>query len=102
MFFVKPDSWTSDTTDLDLLQHEQLHFDIGEIYAHQIREKIIEMRELGITSPKKYRIAIQNLITVFKTYSGQYDKDTLFGTVIFKQDEWSDRIANRIGEITSN
>ncbi len=102
VYFVKPDSWTSDTTDLNLLAHERLHFDIGEVYAHKIREKISEMREAGETSPKSYRVAIQNLITEFKVYSGQYDRDTSFGTVISKQKEWEDRINKRIDKILSN
>ncbi len=102
VFFVKPDSWTSDSTDMNLLNHEQLHFDIGEIYAQKIREKIVEMKEDGVTSPEKYRATIRNLITVFKAYSGQYDRETSFGMTIIKQREWEQRINKRIDEILSN
>ena len=95
--FVKSNSWTTDSTNVDLLQHEQLHFDIGELYAQKIRDKIQEMKAEGVTSTKRYRGAIKNLITVFKSYSGQYDRDTEFGTKADRQKDWQARIARLLG-----
>jgi hypothetical protein len=91
-YFVKSDSWTSDSTHVDLLKHEQLHFDIGELYAQKIRLKIEELKSNGEVSPKKYRSAIKNIITIFKRYSGQYDRETGFGTDDETQGVWNDRI----------
>jgi len=90
--FVKQESWTTDSTDIALLQHEQLHFDIGELYAQKIREKIDELKSEGEQSPKVYRGAINNLITLFKAYSGQYDSDTEHGTIQKRQIVWNQRI----------
>lgn len=91
-YFVKADSWTSDSTHVDLLQHEQLHFDIGELYAQKIRTKIEELKSKGELAPKKYRSAIKNIITVFKSYTGQYDRETGFGTNDEEQAKWNFRI----------
>ena len=91
-YFVKADSWTSDSTHVDLLQHEQLHFDIGELYAQKIRVKIDELKSSGETAPKKYRAAIKNIITVFNSYTGQYDRETGFGTNEEVQAKWNFRI----------
>ena len=90
--FVKEESWTSDSTDVNLLRHEQLHFDIGELYAQKIRVKINELKAAGKTSPKEYRAEIKNLITIFKSYSGQYDRETAHGTDRERQSVWQERI----------
>lgn len=91
-YFVKADSWTSDSTHVDLLQHEQLHFDIGELYARKIRVKIEELKSTGVRDPKKYRSAIKNIITIFNSYTGQYDRETGFGTNEEVQTKWNYRI----------
>jgi hypothetical protein len=90
--FVKSDSWTSDSTDMALLSHEQLHFDIGELYAQKIRLKIDELKAEGELSAKVYRGAINNLITLFKAYSGQYDNETNHGTNRERQLVWEKRM----------
>lgn len=90
--FVKPESWTTDSTDMSLLRHEQLHFDIGQLYAQKIKAKIDKLKSEDNKSPKTYRGAINNLITLFNAYSGQYDNETAHGTDDKRQAVWEERI----------
>ncbi|GEM54970.1 hypothetical protein B0A58_11350 [Flavobacterium branchiophilum NBRC 15030 = ATCC 35035] len=42
-YFIKSKSWTV-TTDTQTLAHEQLHFDIAELYARKIRKSFDSLR----------------------------------------------------------
>src|SRR5687767_8341950 len=59
--FNKRKSWTRDQSDA-LLAHEQLHFDIAEVYARKIRKKIEELNRRGVNDIKTYNAAIHELL----------------------------------------
>src|SRR5688500_17461053 len=46
-FFNRRKSWARDQSP-SLLAHEQLHFDIAELYARKIRKKIKELNDQGV------------------------------------------------------
>jgi hypothetical protein len=43
--FRKKESWTRTTESDVLLAHEQLHFDVTELYARKLRQKLSELRD---------------------------------------------------------
>lgn len=94
--FIRQDSWTSDSTDLSLLHHEQLHFDICEMYAAKIRRKINDLHKDGEKRPQTYRWHIQNLIARFNEYSQEYDKATKFGTDVAEQEKWRMKVQGEL------
>ena len=54
VLFVKADSWTTDSTDIALLAHEKLHFDIAELYGRKIRKQLDDLFERGERDLKIY------------------------------------------------
>ena len=88
VLFVKAQSWTSDSTDMALLAHEKLHFDIAELYARKLRKQIEAMGEQGVTDLKEYRKKIKYLLDQFKIKSSDYDEETVYGRIAEKQEEW--------------
>ena len=96
--FNKNQSWIKDSISNNLLKHEQLHFDITELYARKIRKELI--------------YAIDNYISVvicdsiFKAMyaemlekQSKYDKETSHGTIVEKQIEWEEYIQNELAKL---
>ena len=89
--FVKNKSW-SDAKTKELLAHEQLHFDIAELYARKIRKVIAELSKAGEEDVKNYNLAIQKLLHESNEIDIQYDLETLHGAMQNKQAEWTKNV----------
>jgi predicted secreted Zn-dependent protease len=76
VYFDMKESWTGDTTDVKLLSHERLHFDIGEIYRRKIETRIIELQVKGEKRAGVYRAEIKNILIQFNKFSNQYDEES--------------------------
>lgn len=93
--FVKNKSW-SDAQTKELLAHEQLHFDIAELYARKIRQVIAELAEAGEEDVKNYNRAIQKLLHESNEVDIEYDLETLHGAMQNKQAEWSKNVKTEL------
>ncbi|MEX2235608.1 MAG: DUF922 domain-containing protein [Cyclobacteriaceae bacterium] len=89
--FNKRKSWSTDQSET-LLAHEQLHFDIAEVYARKIRKKINELNDRGVNNIKTYNAAIQDLLLESNHADQQYDLETLHGALPKKQAVWSKQV----------
>ena len=95
--FDRRGSWVKTGQQKDpLLAHEQLHFDICEIYVHHLRNKI-----LGATlNPMEFDIQINLLFEeVWKAYlkkQQQYDEETGHGIITDKQLYWEEEIRSQL------
>jgi len=94
--FSKRLSWTTDTTSLTLLAHEQLHFDIAELYARKIRKAIEALREKKLKKYSSYDPVIDQLLIEREAMDDKYDKDCVHGTFLDIQNEWSEKIAKEL------
>ena len=99
VLFVKTDSWALDTLNAALLKHEQVHFDIGEIYRRKIVERIESLRKKGEKQKAIYRYAIQKLLAEFRKFSQEYDLETHHGTVEEAQKKWENEIAEALNRL---
>jgi Bacterial protein of unknown function (DUF922) len=76
----------------DLLEHEQGHFDISEIYARQLRK---ELKEAGLNYFNLNNKATKIFSQVYSVYQAQqelYEKETNFGLDKKGQAEWNNKI----------
>jgi hypothetical protein len=96
--FVKTKSW-SDAQSPELLAHEQLHFDIAELYARKIRQEIAALSEAGENEVKVYNRAIQKLLHESNEVDIQYDLETLHGALQKKQSAWSADVKKQLQEL---
>ena len=96
--FNRAKSWYRDQS-ASMLPHEQLHFDIAELYARKIRRKIDEMRRQGINNIKTYNAAIHELLLESNEVDQQYDIETLHGGMSRKQEAWSQRIKEELASL---
>ena len=88
--FRRYSSWVRDTTDLRLLEHERIHFDIAELYARKIRK---QFRQLNMNNTLKdaYTLA-DSLFNAGVHRQDQYDQETFYGRSSTKQQQWKKHI----------
>jgi predicted secreted Zn-dependent protease len=96
--FSRKRSWVRDTSP-SLLAHEQLHFDIAELYARKIRKKVRELSERGVDDIKVFNTAIHELLQESNDVDAQYDTETLHGALSKKQAAWSKKVRAELAQL---
>jgi hypothetical protein len=91
-YFIPKQSWCRAKSE-NLLRHEQLHFDIAELYARKARKKISEFRQMGIRDVAEYNRAISKILQESNSVDVEYDFNTLHGTLPERQAAWEKNIA---------
>lgn len=97
--FMKSKSAITKTSDY-ILKHEQLHFDICELYARKLRQM---MAETDFTKVKNIQSEIQKMYNKvnneFIKTEDKYDNDTNHGENPAKQKVWDDDIASQMKDL---
>jgi hypothetical protein len=92
--FKKYESWTIDTTAEYLLAHEQLHFDIAELYARKLRKGIQDVSKTNRNPTEEvFKPVIQKLYLETANTQRKYDEETIHGIITESQIEWEKKIA---------
>ncbi len=87
--FFRYQSWLHDTAQL---QHEQLHFDISEVYARKMRRCLLLLKD----NPKQLKHAkdrLKELSSEHELYQAKYDKETSSGRFPNMQIFWARNVA---------
>ena len=93
--FIKTKSWYRDQSPA-LLAHEQLHFDIAELYARKARKKIAEIALTHEADLKVYNTAVRKILDESNRVDIQYDLETLHGAMSDKQEEWEEKVNRQL------
>lgn len=88
-FFVKSKSWTM-MDNLLLLKHEQLHFDIYELYTRKIRKKFEELNQKKVSDFKVYQKYYNQIVHDAIKTNEKYDSQVYFNKK--RQLEWISHI----------
>jgi len=98
--FIKKKSWVQLKKATDyLLKHEQLHFDIAELFARKLRK--------GLTEGKFTSSQLSNQVTaMFKDYNSKleayqikYDKETNHSRITDKQELWESTVPKELQKL---
>lgn len=73
-YFDPNESWMLLKNDY-VLQHEQIHFDLTELYARKMRKSVESLRQKNITNISIYRKKIQHWNIMKEKASNQFDAD---------------------------
>ena len=95
-YFKKYSSWTI-TEDVLSLNHEQIHFDIYELFTRKIREAFCKLNDEGNIDLEKYEEAFNEFIEENNRYNELYDVDVL--TNQSKQKEWRLKVTKELEEL---
>ena len=91
--FETNNSWTTDTTNVELLEHERLHFDIAELFRRKIQDKITLLQKDKEKSAPVYRAEIKAVLKEFNLFSRKYDKESRNGNDKEEQERWQEMVA---------
>ena len=73
-YFDPNESWMLLKNDY-VLQHEQIHFDLTELYARKMRKSVESIRQKNVTNISIYRKKIQHWNVMKEKTSNQFDAD---------------------------
>lgn len=73
-YFDPNESWMLFKNDY-VLQHEQIHFDLTELYARKMRKSVESLRQKNVTNISIYRKKIQHWNVMKEKASNQFDAD---------------------------
>lgn len=94
--FDKSKSWTK-TKSEKTLAHEQLHFDISELYARKIRKEFNKLYNDSTADVSIYKKIYRTLNDEEIAFQKQYDSEVYFDDK--KQQEWQKCIAKELEEL---
>ena len=102
-YFLKNQSWRQkDFTDDFVLQHEQTHFDMAEVYTRKLRKKISETK---FKDTKKAMTEIQKMYNEtfgeLKAYQKTYDEETKHSVNKEAQIRWNKKIADELQSLNA-
>ncbi len=90
-YFDIYNSFTNNNDNEDLLRHEQLHFDISELFARKIRKEF-DLESKKTTNPRYMKI-YKRLMSEYKHYQFLYDLETTHGVILDEQEKWQKKVA---------
>lgn len=96
-FFYPNESWYKPEVCDDLiLSHEQLHFDIAELFARKMRDKL-NRTSFSDNVKEEIRDIYADILKELEEFQDLYDWETSFSRNAEKQLEWNEKIAKALG-----
>jgi len=93
------ESWTKNIKSARLLQHEQLHFDLTEVHARQLRK---ELQALGSVCPEarpKLAATVNAAFARWKAEQDEFDTHSRHGLDATASAEWEQTIVTRLKQL---
>lgn len=98
--FNEDKSWKDDTRITDyVLNHEQKHFDIAEIYARKIRKEIISKIKTSGDYDRYFQTIYNRILKDYRNFQALYDGVTEHGMNKEKQSEYNAIISNELEQL---
>ncbi len=82
-----------------LLRHEQLHFDITEVYARRLRQKLAAVRVPCAQLGSAFETLAQGVYAEWEKAEQQYDRDTNHGLKPEPQARWEAQVQQQLREL---
>ena len=100
MYFDKKVSWIIPSLHelqfKELLAHEQLHFDISELYARKIRKAVDSLRRSNVQDASTYQTYIKIIFNDWHLAQDQYDAETATGLIEEAQVLWNRKVKSEL------
>lgn len=97
LFYPDKSWYKSELCDDVVLSHEQLHFDITELFARKFRERLKTVKN-DTDIKKKVRKIFADINKELNTFQNKYDRETNYSRNIPEQLVWNKKIAEALSE----
>ncbi len=95
-FFYPGSSWYKPETANDIiLSHEQLHFDISELFARKMRARVANYSFSSNVKAEMNQI-YEQILKEMRVFQKRYDEETNFSREVAIQVEWTNKIAKTL------
>lgn len=95
-YFIPKNSWTT-VNSLETLKHEQLHFDIAEIFAREIRKEFDSLVKRKISDFEIYTKSYNLYLSEYEKYQKLYDSEVYFNKE--KQAKWECDVVEKLKKL---
>lgn len=96
-YFVKNRSWVKiEQLCSNTIEHEQGHFDIGELYARKLSREIGNIKCIIDSMPWKIYYARKRISKEVEIMQNKYDKETNYSRNIQKQTMWTNKLRDML------
>lgn len=96
-FFYPTKSWYQpELSDEVILSHEQLHFDISELYARKMKERLAQETFTHRNVKAKVKSIYREILEELDDFQNQYDDETNFSRNREQQLLWNEKIAEAL------
>ncbi|MGV3504171.1 MAG: DUF922 domain-containing protein [Adhaeribacter sp.] len=99
--FKTKDSWSKNKKSLQLLAHEQLHFDLTEVHARLLRQKLSQTQGLCGTDKTRFSKIVDSYFAQWQNEQQQYDRESGHGLNQEQQQAWETRVAGQLEELNA-
>jgi hypothetical protein len=82
-----------------LLQHEQAHFDLNEVYARKFREKIVNCKFVPAAAEKQLQEIYLSVKEEALNKHVQFDKESMHSANISSQRNWRNQIQQDLNDL---
>lgn len=97
-YFDKQESWVKDDAkDYFRLEHEQIHFDITELFARKLR-KLLSQRDFKCYEEMEFRQIVDTFLNNWETEQRIYDINSQYSRDLEVQTEWKKKVEIELEE----
>jgi len=99
--FIPTESWVREASKAtpNLLRHEQLHFDITEVYARKLRQKISLSKFDCEHLQPRFKNLTNAVFADWQKEEARYDQETNHGLATDRQRSWEINIQNQLNQL---
>jgi len=98
-YFNPNNSWTKSKNSDYLLAHEQLHFDITELFVRKLRKQLAQFGDDCKALSKHIDDYYKRNYKEFVAYQDRYDRETKHSLNEEKQAYWEKKVAKELAEL---
>lgn len=100
-YFNPHKSWTKDKESAYLMKHEQLHFDITELFVRKLRAQLAKFGNDCEALSNHIEDYYQRNYKEFVAYQDRYDRESQHSLNKEKQAYWEQKVARELAELIS-
>ena len=96
--FAPTASWVRDPARMTpaLLRHEQLHFDLAEVYARRLRQQLATLHLPCDQLGDRFNVISQAAYAAWQKAEDDYDRDTNHGLQHAQQAQWEAQVSQQL------
>lgn len=100
VFYCNKSWWNRDYLLNKVLEHEQLHFDICELFGRKLYQEIIALRNSNRLTIKNINKVYSKLDKQYSNYQERYDEDTDHSTNGEQQSLWNKKVKKQLAAMS--